>query len=439
MTSTETETKHSPMTNPDGVLAVHETDYGHSVSWVQLADGKILMLCKGSSFLTSVDGGITWSAEWRGQCEEGCELADARALVRLDGDGVGLVADYHPEGSINYYDKQLVFRRSHDGGKTWSKGSVINPRGPTSFIWQDMFMRTSSGRIILPVYLAIGQGRFVKEGAGVVGGYVNGNFVSTDAHFTDPHFGASYVWYSDDGGETWQRNRDGELFIIVRPGGPFEPTFEPSVAEVGPGKLFMIMRANLGRYFQAWSYDDGETWTRPQPTQLAGTHAPAQVRTLPNGHLLCVFTQQGQEEIKRGFIRTRLSSAISRTGGKLWEFFQNVQSIHPEPYVPPGPIDNIHPEGVFSLTESGGFEGDAGYMTPLPVGYGRFSYPSVLVLKDRVLISHTYTWHDEMGRRTGVAEGKNSRIKVLPLSWFYGGREPYDNPDLARLEESARP
>jgi hypothetical protein len=38
-----------------------------------------------------------------------------------------------------------------------------------------------------------------------------------------------------------------------------------------------------------------------------------------------------------------------------------------------------------------------------------------------------------------VAEGKNSRIKVLPLSWFYGGREPYDNPDLARLEESARP
>jgi len=427
------------MTNQEGALAIHETDYGHSVSWVQLDSGRILMLCKGSTFLKSDDGGLSWSSERKGKCEDGGDLKNARALVKLEENGIGLVSDQHPDDSINYYDQQMIFRKSFDEGKTWSEGLVVNSRGPSAFLWQDMLMRTSSGRIIAPVYLAIGQGRFAMEGAGVVGGYVNGNFVSTDAHFSDPHFGASYVWYSDDEGETWKRNRDGELFIIRRPGGPFEPTFEPSVAEVEPGKLFMIMRANLGRYFQSWSYDNGETWTRPQPTQLAGTHAPAQVRTLPNGHLLCVFTQQSEEEIRRGFIRTRLSSAISRTGGKLWEFFQNVQSNHPEPYVPPGPIDNIAPEGRFSLTETGGFEGDAGYMTPLPVGYGRFSYPSVLVLKDRVLISHTYGWHDEMGRRTGIAEGKNSRIKVLPISWFYGGREPYDNPDLRGLEEAARP
>lgn len=277
------------------------------------------------------------------------------------------------------------------------------------------------------------------EGTGFVGGYVNGNFVSTDAHFLDPHFGASYVFYSDDDGETWQRNRDGELLIVREPGGPFDATFEPSVTEVAPAKLFMIMRTNLGRYFQAWSHDDGETWTRPQPTQLAGTHAPAQVRTLPNGHLLCVFTQQSEEEIRKGFVRTRLSSAISRTGGKLWEHFQNVESLHPEPFVPPGPIDNIRPEGCFSLTETGAIEGDARYVVPLPVGYGRWSYPSVLVLKDRVLIAHTYSWHDETGARRGVKDRSNARIKVLPLSWFYGGREPYGSPDLEDLEKAAVP
>jgi hypothetical protein len=138
-------------------------------------------------------------------------------------------------------------------------------------------------------------------------------------------------------------------------------------------------------------------------------------------------------------VRTRLSSAVSRTGGKLWEFFQNVESIHPEPHVPPGQIRNIRPEGRFSIAETGGFEGDPGFMPPLPVGYGRWSYPSVLVLQDRVLISHTYSWHDERGLRRVVDEKSNSRIKVIPLRWFYGGMEPFENPDLKKLEKAAEP
>jgi hypothetical protein len=430
---------HLPMTNPDAALAIHETSYGHSVSWVLLEDGRILMLHSGGSFCTSEDKGLTWSESFRGRDASGGEISEARGLVTLEAGSVGLVADHTPPDSINYYDKQLAFRRSDDGGHTWSHEVIVNPRGPGAFVWQDMLLRTSSGRIIIPAYLDIGQGRWHMDGEGFVGGFVNGNFVSTDAHFMDPHFGASYVWFSDDEGETWQRNSDGELFIVRKPGGPFDATFEPSVAEVEPGRLYMIMRTNLGRYFQAWSRDDGESWTRPAPTHLAGTHAPAQVRTLPNGHLLCVFTQQSQEEIRRGYIRTRLSSAVSRTGGRIWELFQNVESIHPEPYVPPGPIDNIRPEGVFSISEGGEIETDGRYLVPLPVGYGRWSYPSVLVLGDRVLISHSYTYHDETGARRGIDGKSNARIKVLPLSWFYGGREPYENPDLTALGQAARP
>ncbi len=437
--SAENTRGHVPMTNPEGVLALHETDYGHSVSWVHLGGERILMLVKGGAFRTSDDGGLTWSEEFRGLDERGDGVRNATALVSLGGTGVGLVAQHRPQEAANFYDQQLLFRRSDDEGRTWSEAKIVNPRGPAAFVWQDMLLRTSSGRIILPAYLSIGQGSFQQEGTGFVGGFVNGNFVSTDAHFLDPHFGASLVFYSDDEGSTWKRNRDGELFVVLEPGGPFQSTFEPSVTEVAPNKLYMIMRTNLGRYFQAWSYDCGETWTRPQPSHLAGTHAPAQVRTLPNGHLLCVFTQQSEEEIRRGFIRSRLSSAVSCTGGKVWEHFQNVESIHPEPYVPPGPIANIRPEGRFSVAEAGNPEGDARFITPLPVGYGRWSYPSVLVLKDRVLIAHTYSWHDEMGRRRGIKQGCNARIKVLPLSWLYGGREPYDNLDLLKLQEAARP
>ena len=45
------------------------------------------------------------------------------------------------------------------------------------------------------------------------------------------------------------------------------------------------------------------------------------------GDLLVVWTQHSAEEMRRGLIRARLSSAISRTNGALWEFFQNVESI----------------------------------------------------------------------------------------------------------------
>ena len=430
---------HMPMTNPGAALAIHNTSYGHSTSWVERDDGSVLVLYGGGRFRMSADGGLTWSEEFQGSDEAGDPLTGGSALVRLSGQAIGLLGSRTPDAAVNNYDRELVFRRSCDEGHTWSEPTLINPRGPSSFVWQDMLRRTSSGRIIAPVYLCLGQGSFHMEGTGFVGGLVNGNFVSTDAHFVDPHFGASFVWYSDDEGETWQRNGDGELFVITRPGGPYEPTYEPSVTEVAPGHLMMIMRTNLGRYYQAWSHDDGASWTRPQATHLAGTHAPAQVRTLPNGHLLCVFTQQSAGEIRRGFIRTRLSSAISRTGGKLWEHFQNAESIHPEAHVPPGPIDNIRPEGYYSLGEGDAYQNDPQHVVDLPVGYGRWSYPSVLVLEDRVLIAHSYSYHDETGARHGPTEDTNAKLKVLPLSWFYGGREPCDLPDLQKLEQAANP
>ena len=52
---------------------------------------------------------------------------------------------------------------------------------------------------------------------------------------------------------------------------------EPSVAEVAPGRLLLMMRNQMGRLYQAWSYDNAETWTRPQPTSLAASTTPGQI------------------------------------------------------------------------------------------------------------------------------------------------------------------
>jgi len=41
---------------------------------------------------------------------------------------------------------------------------------------------------------------------------------------------------------------------------------------------------------------------------------------------------------------------------------------------------------------------------------------------------------------TFVEEGGiNQKLKVLPLTWFYGGKEPADNPFLPRAHEPASP
>ena len=65
-----------------------------------------------------------------------------------------------------------------------------------------------------------------------------------------------------------------------------------------------------------------------QPTVLAASTAPPQLKMLPNGHLRCVWNQEYEQKIRHGYARTRLSSAVSRDGGRVWEFFQNIESIH---------------------------------------------------------------------------------------------------------------
>ena len=423
-----------PMTDQEGMLTVHEMKYSHSVAWAALGNNRVLMSGAGE-FRVSEDGGISWSQPFQGQSTEG-EVVRPASMVRLSNHSVGMVCPMRSKNEDGArLNGRILFSRSENEGKEWSNPVIINPEGPGAVMLQDVLLRTSSGRLILPVYWEVGQaqeqGAWHHEGAPFVGGYVNDNFVSTDAHFWDPHFGYSFIFYSDDEGLTWKKNKDGDMFVIFEPGGHMEPTYEPSVTEVLPGKLLMIMRTRLGRYYQAWSYDDGTSWTRPQPTQLSGTQAPAQVRRFQKtGHLLCVFTQASEEEIKQGFIRTRLSSCISRTGGKLWEHFQNIESIHPESFVEPGPIRIVRPEGAYAIAEKGAQQNDHRFTVLLPVGYGRWSYPSVLMLEDRVLVSYTYTWHDETGEQQNTG---GNRIKVLPFSWFYGGKVPEESTVLHKI------
>ena len=402
------------MTRPDEMLAVHEGPGLQRNAWVELEDGRILMNARGQ-FQTSDDKGLTWSEAWKPADEDGGEVACCD-LVRLSGGAIGLAA---VQRGSRRSDFSMVFRRSDDGGKTWSRPVRMNSVWPAA-AFQDTMLRTTGGRLVLPVYAGFGQGGWRAEDAPYPGGYMNGQFVGTDAHFVDAHFTFCYALYSDDDGATWDTS-EGELIIKSTHDGAYEYANEPSVAEVSPGTLIMVARNRLGRLFQAFSHDDGAAWGRLQPTMLASSTAPAQIRRIPaNGHLLCVWNQENEDDVRKGLVRLRISSAISRNGGGMWEFFQNVESILPGSRVEPGPIRPTLPEGMFDAPGKPAPERDGQYTPDLPSDMGRWSYPSVLALDDRVLISHTYSRYDKP-REVPAGTG---RIKVLPLSWFYGGADP---------------
>lgn len=137
----------------------------------------------------------------------------ATSLVRLSGKGIGLAADRRGVKG----DEHLLFWRSEDEGETWEAPVRMTPPGVRSFAWSgDVLLRTSSGRIVLPVYTSLGQEHMPSDGTRrAPGKLVGGHWVSTNAHFFDPVFTAVFVCYSDDEGRTWQRNKDGELMILL--------------------------------------------------------------------------------------------------------------------------------------------------------------------------------------------------------------------------------
>ena len=126
----------------------------------------------------------------------------------------------------------------------------------------------------------------------------------------------------------------------------------------------------------------------------------------------------------------------------MWEFFQNVHSQHETTRVEPGPIRPVRPAEQYFPAGQPATERPREHILDVEE-HTRWSYPSVLVMKDRVIIAHTHSRFEPHPtsahlERVGVGEN-NQKQKVLPLKWFYGGLEPADNPYLKEAYQPAKP
>jgi hypothetical protein len=150
----------------------------------------------------------------------------------------------------------------------------------------------------------------------------------------------------------------------------------------------------------------------PQPTDLASSYSPCRIRRIPKtGDLLLFWNQVSGDEIRAGYRRGRLSTAISKDDGKTWQHFRTVDRV----VLPPA--GRVAPDAEPAMARAFRYVGE------LPDDYGAVSYPNIGFHKDSVFLVWT---RSVVKPRTGDVTGL--RLRVLPLSWFYEDDPPFKPP-----------
>ncbi len=191
---------------------------------------------------------------------------------------------------------ELWAARSLDGGKTWVDRQRLLEGYNANFFG---FIQTRSGRIVATVeHLTRNPGRLVA---------------------------CSLV--SDDEGETWRRSN----FIDLGGRGHHDGAMEPTVAELSDGRLLMLIRTTLDRFWQAFSEDGGEYWRIIKPSRIDASNSPGYLLKLKSNRLVLVWNRlnpEGRvwEKAKPGpaserpvsWHREELSIAFSEDDGENW-------------------------------------------------------------------------------------------------------------------------
>ena len=396
---------------PEGVEEITELPTRGGI--VQLKDSS-LMMATGESYHLSTNDGRTWTKEQPLNCE-----FPVTGLIRLQS---GALAVYGTKGTKD--DGGRFFASSDDEGQTWSKPSLICPCSAGAPFIHSMIQLTT-GRLLLTMYWG-GLSSWTYDGRTMVSvhpemkyedvsayGLWRGQRRQIEGHAHAPEMGMSVVYRSDDEGKTWTKHVGGLFGWFDFEGIPNgycgnTACFEPAIAQTKSGSVLLIGRATVGRQIQSFSSDGGEHWSTVLPTDLPASESPAAMVSLPDsGDLLIVWNQVSREEIRRGYRRGRLSSAVSKDGGHSWENFKTLELSEGLE-----DIDRIQPEYPIQMVRARDWVGD------ISDGWAFFHYANIDVIGDKVFLRYS--------RGTpllGVAEQnlnkQESVLRIYPRQWFY--------------------
>ena len=249
------------------------------------------------SLMRSRDSGITWNdPELVVRYEDhGAMNIMSVSMLRMKNGDIGLFYLVR----IDWLDMYVVLRRSGDGGRTWSAPHRCTRRKGYYVMNNDRAVRTSSGRIILPI--AEHENSVDREG--------KLNFAPAKTVF----------FCSDDDGETFFEVC-GKLYLDCpdcRSG-----LQEPGVIETAQGCLYGWARTDLGRQYEFFSEDNGSRWSAARPSRFTSPLSPLSMKKLNDGRFIAVWNpvpaddRRKTDRITLG--RTPLVYAVSPDQGKTW-------------------------------------------------------------------------------------------------------------------------
>jgi len=275
--------------------------------FVLLPDNKVLSI--GDNVATvSPDQGKTWSvlAPMTDGRKPGIPQGGGAFIVRTrDGAIVVVYMDlstFHIEwdsihgGPKGEYDLDVWSVRSLDDGKTWIDRHKIFDGYCGAIIH---VLETRDGHIVVPISRLA----------------------------TNPGHHTTCTFVSADRGRTWRRSN----IIDVGGQGDHDGCCEPTVVELGNGRLMMLMRTSLDQFWRAYSEDHGLTWLTVEPSGIDASSAPGHLLRLASGRIVLFWNRLAPEDggpylIRRqpfthrpaSWHRRELSMAFSEDDGKSW-------------------------------------------------------------------------------------------------------------------------
>ncbi|MFH1566944.1 MAG: sialidase family protein, partial [Gemmatimonadota bacterium] len=254
------------------------------------------------------------------------------------------------------------------------------------------------------------------------------------------HRGASvgfcFTYHSDDEGRTWRQGPEELVWGIfgwfdergdLNGAGGIVDLYEPTAAQTRDGRVLLMARSKTGRLVQSFSRDGGLTWYPAEPTELASSQSPPLLIGLPaSGDLLCIWNQVSGEEIRRGFLRGRLSAAVSRDSALTWEHFRTL-----ERQAGMDAADRVAAEFPIPRNLVG-----RSPFHHLPDDFAMFTYPNVDLVGDRAFVRYSRMWPvprqagdprpaDAAPRMWPEWEERDAEmrsesvLRIYPLAWFY--------------------
>jgi BNR repeat-like domain len=162
--------------------------------------------------------------------------------------------------------------RSHDGGRTWAETHEIETRPYPGGYGLRGAVELPAGSLLLPL---------------------------SDV----PDYRRVFAVRSVDGGRRWTAPTP----VAAEDGRWFE---EPAPLILPGGRILVLLRENHTRELhQVESTDGGQTWSRPEPTGIAGY--PAHLALLPDGRILCVYGHRRPDYA--------IYAVVSHDEGQSWE------------------------------------------------------------------------------------------------------------------------